>query len=298
MWHYNTVVVMAGTSLLGSCAGLVGGYAVLRRRALTGDAVAHAALPGLCAAFLLAGHRSLPVMLLGALLSGLLGVAAISFLRRYTRIREDAAIGVVLSVFYAAGLALSRIAQQSSSVGGKAGLDSFLFGKTAGIVLSDVGWIAGVATACIAIVLCLYKEFLAISFDIDFARVQGWPTVALDMAMMALLAVTVVIGLPAVGVVMMAALVILPAAAARFWTDRLATMLMIAPVFGAAIGVIGTGIGDRFSLLPAGPVIVLTGSTLFFASLLLAPRRGVLSKWIRNRNAKLENPTMAGPQST
>ena len=278
MLTYNTLIVLLGTGLLGANAGLVGSFAVLRRRALTGDALAHASLPGLCAAFLIVGERSLPVLLAGALASGVLGVAVISGLRRATRIKEDAAIGIVLSVFFGAGVALSGIAQKMEGGGSKAGLDSYILGKTAGIIRQDVLLIAGVSLVSLAAIALLYKEFTATVFDPDFATVQGWPVFGLDLALMALIALAVVFGLPMVGVVLMAALLILPGAAARFWTDRLGPLLVIATAFGMVIGVIGTAISARFAGMPAGPIIVLVGAGFFLVSVLLAPRRGVLGR--------------------
>jgi manganese/zinc/iron transport system permease protein len=281
--EYNTQVVLAGTSLMGVCAGLVGSFAVLRRRALIGDTLAHAALPGLCLAFLVVGHRSLPAMLFGALLSGLVGVLVITALRLGTRIKEDAAMGIVLSVFYGAGIALSRYIQNQSTAGSKAGLESYILGKPAGMILQDVLLIGGTTLVCLLLIVLLYKEFKVVSFDSEFASVQGWPALRLDLLLMAMIAVAVVIGLPAVGVVMMAALLIIPAAAARLWTQRLAMMLVIAALFGAVIGGAGTLLSAEFAGLPTGPVIVLLGTGLFVVSLLVAPQSGFLARWFDAR---------------
>ena len=276
--HYNTLIVLLGTGLLGANAGLVGSFAVLRRRALTGDALAHAALPGLCVAFLIAGQRSLPAMLAGALVSGVMGVGVISGLRRWTRVKEDAAIGVVLSVFFGAGIVMSRIIQNTPGVGNKAGLDSYILGKTAGIIRQDVMLIGGVSLVSLVMIGLLYKEYKITVFDPGFTQVQGWPVVWLDLSLMGLIALAVVFGLPMVGVVLMAALLILPGAAARFWTDRLGPMLALAAGFGLVIGLSGTAISARYAGMPAGPIIVLSGSGVFLLSMLLAPRRGLLGR--------------------
>lgn len=277
----NTMIVLAGVSLLGACAGLVGSYAVLRQRALAGDALAHAALPGLCLAFMVVGTRNLPAMLLGAFLSGLLGIAIVSGLRSTTRVKEDAAIGIVLSVFFGAGVVLSSLIQKRFTGGNKAGLESYILGTTAGMLTRDVYIIGGVALACLLTILLLYKEFKVVAFDPGFARVQGWPAVALDLLLMGMIALTVVIGLPAVGVVMVAALLILPAAAARFWTRRFDRLLLLSTLFGTAIGAVGTLASARYSSLPAGPVIVLVGTALFLFSVLFAPRRGAIARIAR-----------------
>jgi manganese/zinc/iron transport system permease protein len=275
---YNTLIVLLGTGLLGANAGLVGSYAVLRGRALTGDALAHAALPGLCLAFLAVGERSLPAMMLGALGTGLLGVLVISVLNRMTRIKEDASIGIVLSVFFGLGIVLSRMIQNTSTTGSKAGLDSFILGKTAGILASDVAWIGGISLFSLAVIGLLYKELLITAFDPGFGRVQGWPVLVLDLGLMGLIALAVVFGLPAVGVVLMAALLILPAASARFWTDRLGGMLVFSTLIGLAIGVTGTTISASHTGMPAGPIITLVGTALFAISALFAPRRGVIAR--------------------
>ncbi|MCL4234740.1 MAG: metal ABC transporter permease, partial [Deltaproteobacteria bacterium] len=229
--RYNTLLVLLGTSLLGAASGIIGSYAVLRRRSLVGDAVAHAALPGVAAAFLVMRDKNFAGLLAGALAAGLLGSTSVSWLQRHTRIKADAAIGIVLSVFYGAGIALSGIAQNDPT-GRQAGLDSFLLGKTAGMVSQDLVFIALVGANIVAITLLLYKEFKLLAFDSAFAAVQGFPVLLLDALMMALLVAAVVIGLPAVGVVLMASLIILPGVSARFWTERLGRMLILAGIFG------------------------------------------------------------------
>lgn len=280
---YNTLVVLLGVSILGAGAGMVGSFAVLRKRALTGDAIAHAALPGVCVAFLILGHRNLTFMLLGALASGVLGIVIISALCRWTRIREDAAIGIVLSVFPGIGFALSRMIQNMTTSGSKAGLESFILGKTAGMTRPDVYLILAASLFCLAVVLLLYKEFKVVAFDIGFARSLGWNVYWLDLLLMSLIAIAVVIGLPAVGIVMMAALLILPGAAARFWTDSLGMLLIVAGAFGLATGLLGTIFSALYSMLPAGPIIVLTGSIFFLISMLFGTRRGALARWLDHR---------------
>jgi manganese/zinc/iron transport system permease protein len=281
--NYNFVVILCGVSLLGAGAGIVGAFAVLRKRALTGDALSHAALPGVCLAFLVLGERNLPAMLLGALASGILGVAIISALVRWTRVRDDAAIGIILSVFFGLGIALMGIIQRMGSVGNKAGLSSFILGKTTGITGADVWIILAAAAICLAAIVVLYKEFLAVSFDADFTQSLGWPVYAIDLLLMSLVAAAVVIGLPTVGVIMISALLIMPGAAARFWTDRLSTLLVLAGGLGFVTGVVGTTLSYTFDKLPAGPVIVLTGAALFLLSMLLGHRRGAIARILAHR---------------
>lgn len=282
---YNTRVVLLGTALLGAGAGLVGGFAVLRGQAMMGDALAHATLPGLCLAFMIAGSARLPVLLAGALASGVFGVALVSFLRRATRIKQDAAIGFVLSVFFGIGVVLLQGITRGGAPGDqRAQLHAFLRGQTTGVVAADVWVIGAVSLVGVVIVLILYKEFKLVAFDPGFARVQGWPVLGLDLMLAMLVAVAVVIGLPVVGVVLMAALLILPAAAARFWTERLGPMLVLASGLGTCTSVLGTLLSSYYETLPAGATIVLVGATLFGVSALLAPRRGAWARW-RTRRA-------------
>jgi len=278
----NTRVVLLGTGLLGLTSGVIGSFAVLRRRALLGDALAHASLPGICVAYLIVGDKNLPAFLVGAVVFGTLGVLVISFLRAYTRIKEDAAIGLVLSTFFGLGIVLSRLIQNQPA-GNRAGLDSYLFGKAAAMVRDDVYAIAAVGAVALGSIVLFFRAFRLICFDRDFAAAQGWPVFRLDVALMALLCVCTVIGLPAVGVVLMAALLIIPAAAARFWTDRLAAMLLIAGGIGMSSAMIGTAISALVAHLPAGPLIVLVAASFFVLSVLLAPRRGVVAEYVRRR---------------
>ena len=288
-----TQKVMLGTAILGGVAGVVGSFAVLRRRALVGDMLSHAALPGICLAFVLAGNRNIFALSLGALATGMLGILAITVITRYTRTKEDAAIGIVLSTFFGAGVVLMALIQKRGS-GNRAGLDSYIFGETASIQSQDILVLSVTGCVALLLVVALFKEFQALSFDPDFASAQGWPTTLLDLIMMGALAIVTIIGLPIVGVILMAAMIILPGATARFWTDRLGTLLIVAGVVGAAAGVLGTLLasphleqwlgfdplefGPRQRTLPPGPLIVLSASAIFVASVLLAPGRGVLAR--------------------
>ena len=179
-------------------------------------------------------------------------------------------------------MSLSRWIQASVAEGSKAGLDSFILGKTAGMILSDVYWLAGIAAVSLFTIVACYKEFKLVAFDAEFARVQGWPAGWLDALLMGLIAITVVVGLPAVGVVLMAAMLILPAAAARFWTDRLGKMLVLSSALGATAGIIGVVASAGAEGLPAGPIIVLAATALFAISLTFGSRRGLVVRWRRS----------------
>jgi manganese/zinc/iron transport system permease protein len=292
---HNLAVVLQGASLLGACAGVIGCFAVLRRRSLVGDALSHAALPGVCIAFLIAGEKQFWVLLAGALVAGLAGIVTLALLRRWSRLKEDATISIVRSVFYGAGIVLLSVIQAIPG-SARAGLESFILGKTAGLTEGDVRVIMLLSLATLAVVVLCFKEFKLVTFDAEFAQVQGWPSQLIDGLMMLLLVFAVVIGLPAVGVLMMAALLIIPGAAARFWTDRLGVLLIVAGAFGMGAGVLGSFVSASFDKIPAGPSIVLSATLLFLASLAFAPRRGLVARWLNRRRDRVLLQPPAEPQ--
>jgi manganese/zinc/iron transport system permease protein len=276
----NVRWVLAGTALLGVSSGVLGCFALLRRRSLLGDALAHAALPGVCIAFLLTSSRSLGVLLVGALAAGLLGALAVQAITRNTRIKEDGALGIVLSVFFAVGILFLTIIQHTGA-GNQAGLDKYVFGQAASLVGRDVKVMAICAVIVCAAAAALFKELKLLCFDQGFASGLGFSPGVLDGALMTLIVLAVVIGLQAVGIVLMAAMLIIPAAAARLWTDRLGRMIALAGAIGAISGALGTVISLQAHRLPTGPLIVLAATTVFLVSLFLSPRRGLLPRLLR-----------------
>lgn len=269
--------VLGGTLLLGLAAGVLGGFALLRRRALMGDTLAHAALPGIAIAFLVTGTKSVGPLLVGALIAGLLGTGAISLILHRSKLKEDTAMGIVLSVFFGVGILLLTVIQKLPN-GNQSGLDKFLFGQAASLVGADVRLMAGAAGFLCLIVLLLWKELKLLAFDPAFGRGLGLPMGLLDLLMNGLVAAVVVVGLQAVGVVLMAALLITPPIAARYWTERLGVMVGLSGLFGAISGVGGTLFSLAGARLPTGPLIVLTATALFIVSLLFAPQRGLVAR--------------------
>jgi len=286
---YNTRVVVFGVAALGIACGLVGTFMLLRKRALMGDALSHATFPGICLAYLVVqlafgAGRSLPVLLAGAVVTGIAGVGCVLLIRHATRIKEDAAMGIVLSVFFGFGTALRGVIQ-SLPTGNSAGLDSFIYGKTASMVASDA-WTIGVAALAAAIVVVvLYKELKLLCFDDHFARGIGRSVVGLDVILMALVIVVTVVGLQAVGLILVIALLIIPPAAARFWTDRLSVTAIVASVIGCFSAVTGALISAVVENIPSGAIIVLTAAAVFVFSLVFGTKRGVVAKVLRRSQA-------------
>lgn len=272
---YNSLIVLLGTGLLGLACGVVGSFTVLRERALIGDCVAHAALPGICVSFLIFHDRGFATLFVGAAIAGLFSAAAVWGLRRHTRVKEDAALAIVLSSFFGLGITLSRIIQNTPS-GNAAGLDTFILGKAASIAMSDVFSIATVTAIALVTTLLLFKELTLLCFDAEFARAQRLSARILDSILMVLVCLCASAGLPAVGAVLVAALLIIPAATARLWSDRIERMVPLAGLTGLASCVIGTAAsvitpGDLS--IPTGPLIVLTAALLFAASLAISIAR-------------------------
>ncbi len=288
---HNTSLVIAGTTLLGFASGVVGVFALLRKRALVADALSHATLPGIAGAFLAAGwlgidRGSLPLLLAGAVVTGVIGVVCIQLMLRHTRLKEDAAIGIVLSVFFGLGVVgLSVI--QSSSPAGSAGLKAFLYGQAATMLPSDVWLMAGVALVGAVATVCLLKEFALVCFDSGFARVTGWPVGVIDLLMMAMVVLVTVAGIRAVGLIMVVALLIIPPVAARFWTHRLWLLVVIAGGMGALSGYGGSVVSAMLPRKPAGAVIVLSAGAVFAFSMLAAPSRGLVAAAVRRLRLRL-----------
>jgi len=285
VFDYTLRTVALGSAALGLTTGALGAFAVLRRQSLLGDAVSHAALPGIVLAFMLTGARTPLVLVLGAALAGWAASLTVMLIVRTTRIKMDTALGLVLSVFFGLGLLLLSVIQRSAGAG-QAGLDRFLFGQAATLVGDDLKTMAVLGALVLLGLMLLWKEFKLLSFDPDFAGAVGLPVRALDITLTSLLVVAIVIGLQTVGVVLMSAMIVAPAAAARQWTDRLGKLVMLAGLFGAASGLVGAVLSSLIPRLPTGPTIILVVTAITLMSLLLAPNRGLVAGWLRTQRRR------------
>ena len=284
---YNTWVVTLSVAVLGAGSGVVGSFLLLRKRSLMGDALSHATLPGIALAFMLAAAvggdpKSLPVLLAGAVVTGVAGVAGVLLITRLTRLKEDAAMAIVLSVWFGVGVALLGLVSDVPGVSA-AGLESFIYGRTASMLWVDAVLIACVSAAATLACLVLFKELTLLCFDGGFARTQGWPVTVLDAALLALVTAVTVVGLQAVGLILVLALLVIPPAAARFWTDDLRAMVLVAAAVGAVSGWVGAMASAARADLPAGAVIVLVAVAVFGVSMAVGRARGVVWRWFRRR---------------
>ena len=285
VFDHTIRTVALGTATLGVVSGALGAFAVLRRQSLLGDALSHAALPGVALAFMLTGQKTPIILMLGAAGAGLLAILLLESVTRLTRLKEDSVLGIILSVFFGVGLLLLTFLQRNPDAR-QAGLNTFLFGQAATLLTRDVVTMAVFGGMALLVMAVFWKEFKLLSFDREFGGSLGFPMRALDIALTSLLVVAVVIGLQAVGVVLMSAMVVAPAAAARQWTNRLGVMVALSALFGALAGVSGALISSLGAGLSTGPVIVLCISAIVLVSVLLAPNRGLVwekGRQLRNR---------------
>jgi manganese/zinc/iron transport system permease protein len=294
MFDHTLRIISMGTALMGAVCGILGSFAVLRKQSLLGDAVSHASLPGIAIAFMITGSKEPFVLFTGALVSGLIATLWISGITSKTHLKSDTALGIILSVFFGFGMLLLTIIQKQPNAN-QAGLDKFLFGQAAALMIRDVYLLGISGGLSLIVVLVFYKEFKILSFDPQYAKTLGFNINMLDVLLTALIVIGIILGLQTVGVVLMSAMLLAPAAAARQWTDKLGTMILLASLFGAFAGVAGTAVSASLEKMSTGPVIVLIVFSLVVFSFLFAPNRGIVArvviKWKNRKMLKNELST-------
>lgn len=282
---YTFQVVALGAALMGMISGILGSFAVLRKQSLLGDGVSHAALPGVVMAFLLTGNKNTEVLLLGALATGLAATFLISRIVRHSRIKFDSALALMMSVFFGLGLVLLTYSQKTPNAN-QAGLKRFIYGQASTLLQRDVVIMSICGVVLLALVTLFWKEFKLFSFDEEFARTLGFGTGKLNLLLSFLIVLAIIIGLQTVGVVLMSAMLITPAVAARQWSNRLWLMVVLSAVFGAVSGMLGTLVSSAVPGLPTGPVIVVCITVIALVSLLFAPGRGILHRIYRRHKTR------------
>lgn len=277
---YTLQLVALGSALLGAISGIVGSFAVLKKQSLLGDAVSHAALPGIAAVFIFTQSKNTEYLLLGALVTGLLATLLVHLIDRYSRIKFDSALALVLSVFFGFGLVLMTLIQKMPNAN-QAGLDKFIFGQASTLLRRDLNTIFVTGVVIIVLVILFWKELKISTFDPIFAQSIGFSVRKLNFLLSALIVSAIIIGLQTVGVILMSAMLVAPGAAARQWTDKLSIMTILAAFFGAISGVIGTIISSSIQNMPTGPSIVIVISLIVLVSMTLAPNRGLFWQYMR-----------------
>ena len=280
--------VALGCSLLGMVSGILGCFAVLRKQSLLGDAVSHASLPGVCLAFLFTNVKETEVLLFGALVTGVICIGLIQLIQNYTKIKFDSALALILSVFFGLGLVLLSYMNKLPG-SNKSGLNKFIFGQASTFIERDVNVIFIAGIVLLAIIMLFWKEFKLVSFDSDFAKTLGIPSKKIEILISVLIVATVIIGIQAAGVILISAMLISPAVAARQWTDKLSVMVVLSAIFGGISGFFGTLISISQENLPTGPIIVVIISLIVLFSILFSNKRGIIFKIIRNNQKRKLN---------
>lgn len=285
MLSHNAQWVLFSTLILGMAAGIMGCFSYWKRQSLMSDALSHAALPGVIIGFAIMGVKNLPVMIAGAAVSALLGALLIQWIRSSSRVKEDAAMGIILSVFFGLGIMLLTFVNRTAG-GSQSGLDSFIFGQAASMVSKDVVTMSVLALLVMLVAIIGYKEWKLFLFDAAFAKGLGLSSRLMNSIYMAVLVLVIVIGIQAVGVILMAALLIIPAVSARYWTNSFKWMVVLSALFGGGAGMTGTLISTFGKGWPTGPFIVIAASTLFVFSLAFGLRKGLVVTFLQQRAQK------------
>lgn len=279
----NLLWILMGTLLLGIASGITGTFSLLQRQSLIGDAAAHAALPGIALAFLLTGMKNLPTLMIGAAITSAAAIYSIQFIVKYSKLKADAAIGLVLASFFGLGIVLLTIVNRSP-LGNQSGLNDFIFGKAAAMTKVDLYWLIICTSIIIVVSLLFFKEWKLMIFDPIYAKGIGLPVEPMRICLTFLIVLTIVTGIQAVGVILMSALLIIPPITAKLLTRHLSTMLVTSATLGGIAGAVGSYISSLRVGLSTGPIIVLVATSLFILTFLFSPTHGYIAKAIRKRN--------------
>ena len=280
---YTTQIVSMGATLLGISAGMLGCFVVLKKEALVGDAISHSALPGICLAFMLFGAKDTNLFLAGAVVAGLLSIFIVKTVVKYSKIKFDSALAIILSSFFGMGLVLMTYIQRIPN-SNQAGMEKFIFGQASTMLKREIYELLVVAVVLIVLILLFWKELKLYVFNPEFADSLGFSTRRIGFLLSTMTVLAVVTGLQTVGVILMSAMLVSPAVGARQWTDRLSLMVVLAGSFGGLSGLIGTLISSSVRSMPTGPAIVLVLSIFVLISLIFAPNRGLVWRQIRHHH--------------
>lgn len=278
----NVLYVVIAMVCINASSALIGTFAYLRKRALIGDAVAHSLLPGICLGFIAVGEKNMVYLFLGAFLTGWFSTYLVDFIVNKSKIKQDTAIGIVLSTFFALGIVLLTYIQNAGYTD-QGGLNSFLFGQAAAINKNELILFALIFLVVLASVVLFYRAFIIVSFNTEYAKSIGLPAKAIEFLMTSLTVLAIAAGIQALGVVLMSALIVTPAAAARFWTHKLKLMLVIAVIFSVFSGLVGAYVSYANAATPTGPWVVMILSVITLVSFMASTKRGILARYLKAR---------------
>lgn len=278
---YTTQIVALGAMLLGISAGMLGSFVVLKKEALVGDAISHSALPGICLAFMAFGAKDTNLFLFGAVAAGLLSIFVVKTVVKYSKIKFDSALAIILSSFFGLGLVMMTYIQRIPN-SNQAGMEKFIFGQASTMLKREVYQLLAVSLILIVLIILFWKELKLFVFNPEFAESLGFSNRKVSMLLSGMTVLAVVAGLQTVGVILMSAMLVSPAVGARQWTNRLSVMVVLSAFFGGVSGLVGTLISSSIRNMPTGPAIVLVLSVFVIFSLFFAPNRGLLWRQLRH----------------
>lgn len=279
---YTFQIVALGSAVLGAISGMVGSYAVLQRQSLLGDAVSHSALAGIALVFLMTGTKVSEHLLVGALAAGVAATLLVLLITRFSRVKFDSALALVMSSFFGLGMVLLTHIQKLPN-SNQAGLSRFLFGQASTLLKSDVRTMLIVGAVLLVVTLLFWKEFKLVTFDGAYAKTMGLPVGMIRLLLSAMIVGGIIMGLQTVGIVLMSSMLIAPAVAARQWTNKLGVMVGLSSFFGALAGVLGTLASSLWPKTPTGPATVVVISAIALLSILFAPGRGMVFRQYKRR---------------
>lgn len=282
---YTFRIVVIGAMSLGVLSGLTGTFMVLRKQSLLADAISHAALAGIALGYLVTFSKQTEFLLIGALIIGLISVGLIILIMRFSKTTFESAMALVMTMFFGLGLVLLTYIQKLPN-SNQAGLDRFIYGQVATMLKSDVYLIVGATILTLFIIVLMFKEFKVFTFDPDYGTQLGFSEKLLNIFISIMTVLTIILGIQSVGVVLMSALLIAPAVSARQWTNSLSIVLLLASIFGAFSGLLGTITSSLIENMPTGPTIVMYASIIVIISLLFSPKRGIIWKSIKKAQYK------------
>lgn len=290
MIHFDITILLicCGTGILGGLAGVVGSWLFLQRKSLFGDTIAHATLPGLTGIFLLTQIKHSGLLLLGGLCSALLATYAIHVIQQNSTLKKDTILGVILASSFGLGtIFLSKI--QTMPNAHQAGLTKYLLGNPATMLFGDLIMIIAATLLTLCITIRYIKPYTIILFDTSYATTIGIEHNNISWIMLTAITITIVFGLQAIGIILMSALLINPAAAAYQWTKKFNNMMLLSALFGSFSTIIGTLVSCSVAHLPTGPVIVIIATIITCISMLCSPYGIIISWYKHNKQIKTIN---------
>lgn len=280
---YTFQIVALGTGILGAVSGLVGTYVTLRKESLLGDTIGHASLLGITGMFLVVQAKVTPLLLIGAVLSGLLAVFFIQLFTKKTPLKLDSAMALTITFFFGSALVFMTFIQGQEGAN-QAGLSNFIFGQASAMLRRDIYLMIGVSAFVLGVVVVFWRPFKLLTFDRIFAEATYAYAGFYNLLLSTLIVLTIMIGLETVGVILISSLLIAPSIAGRQWTNKLRMLMAISSGIGLISGVSGTVISSLAPKIPTGPAIVVVLSLFAFVSLAIGPKSNLISSLKNQKN--------------